>query len=201
MGNNLNENPRERFAIVSACTDTWKDTMMSRHNNQEERVLSLEHSLLVMYNTIQGSQTLFLGLQAEYRRMDEIITKHKAIIPRLHLKVETSSWRVNTVLTSVEERMKEFETWINEVRQSNMDTGVPMGIVNSLNEIIQEGAPSAVVKVMKQQVRELSGGVQNDRQATDDLRGLVVGLQDKFDSASLQGMSSILSQGDLSPQP
>ena len=133
--------------------------------------------------------------------MDEIITKHKAIIPRLHLKVETSSWRVNTVLTSVEERMKEFETWINEVRQSNMDTGVPMGIVNSLNEIIQEGAPSAVVKVMKQQVRELSGGVQNDRQATDDLRGLVVGLQDKFDSASLQGMSSILSQGDLSPQP
>ena len=101
MGNNLNENPRERFAIVSACTDTWKDTMMSRHNNQEERVLSLEHSLLVMYNTIQGSQTLFLGLQAEYRRMDEIITEHEAILPRLCLEVETSFRRVNTLLSSV----------------------------------------------------------------------------------------------------
>ena len=66
MGNNLNETPREGFIIVSACTDTWKDTMISRHNNQEERILSLEHSLLVMINTIQGSQTLFLGLQAEY---------------------------------------------------------------------------------------------------------------------------------------
>ena len=32
---------------------------------KEERILSLEHSLLVMNNTIQGSQTLFLGLQAE----------------------------------------------------------------------------------------------------------------------------------------
>ena len=108
LGHNLNENPREGFSIVSACTDTWKDTMISRHNNQKERILSLEHSLLVMNNTIQGSQTLFLGLQAEYRRMDEIITQHETIISRLRLEVETSSQRVNTVLSSVEERMKEF---------------------------------------------------------------------------------------------
>ena len=44
LGNNLNEDPREGFAIVSACTDAWKDTMISRHNNQEKRILSLEHS-------------------------------------------------------------------------------------------------------------------------------------------------------------
>ena len=58
--------------------------------------------------------------------------------------------------------MKEFETWINEVRQFNMDTGIPMEVVNSLNEIIQEGAPSVAIKVMQQQVQELSGGIQND---------------------------------------
>ena len=77
-----------------------------------------------MNKTIQESQTLFLGLQAEYRRIDEIITQHETIIPRLRLEVETPSRRVNTVLSSVEERMKEFETWINKVRQSNMDTGI-----------------------------------------------------------------------------
>ena len=97
--------------------------------------------------------------------------------------------------------MKEFKIWINEVRQSNMDTGIPMEIVNSLNKIIQEGAPSAVIKVMRQQVWELSQVIQNDRQTTDDLRGLVVDLQEKFYSASLHGMSSLnLSPGDLSPQ-
>ena len=121
---------------------------MEGHNNEEERILSLEHSLLVMKNTVQGSQTLVLGLQAEYRRMDQIITQHEASIPRLRHKVETSSWRVNNVLSAVEERMKEFETWVNEVRQPNMDTGIPMEIVNSLNEIIQEGAPLVAVKVM-----------------------------------------------------
>ena len=84
--------------------------MISRHNNQEERILSLEHSLFVMNNTIQGSQTLFLGLQTEYRRMDEIITQHEAIIPRLRLKVETSSQRVNTVLSSVEDYCQSNET-------------------------------------------------------------------------------------------
>ena len=76
--------------------------------------------------------------------------------------------------------MKEFE--INEVRQFNMDTGIPMEVVNSLNEIIQEGAPSVAIKVMQQQVQELSGGIQNDWQAMDELRDLVVDLQEKFDS-------------------
>ena len=78
--------------------------------------------------------------------MDEIITQHETIIPRLRLEVETSSRRVNTVLSSVEERMKEFKTWINKVWQSNVDTGIPMEIVNSLNEIIQEGALSVASK-------------------------------------------------------
>ena len=52
------------------------------------------------------------------------------------------------MLSSIEERMKEFEIWMNDVRQSNTNTGIPREILNSLNEIIQEGTPSAVVEVM-----------------------------------------------------
>ena len=52
--------------------------------------------------------------------------------------------------------MKEFEICINEDRQSNMDSENPMEIVNSLNEIIQESAPSVAVEKMRQQVQELS---------------------------------------------
>ena len=113
------------------------------------------------------------------------------MILRLHLEVENSSRRVNSVLSSVEERMREFKTWIYEVRQSNMDTGIPIEIVNSLNEIIQEGAPSVAVEIMLQQVQELSQGIQNDQQATYDLRDLVVDLQDKLDSVSHQGTNSL----------
>ena len=61
-----------------------------------------------------------------------------------------------------------------------MNTKVPMEIVNSFLEIIQEIAPSAVIEVMRQQVRELSQVVQNDRFVTNSLRGLVVDLQEKF---------------------
>ena len=60
------------------------------------------------------------------------------------------------------------------MKQSNMNTKVPMEIVNSFLEIIQEIAPSAVIEVMRQQVRELSQVFQNDRLVTDSLRGLVV---------------------------
>ena len=59
---NLNENPREGFAIVSACTDTWREMMSSRCNSQDERLLKLEHSILAMNNAVQGSHSLFLGL-------------------------------------------------------------------------------------------------------------------------------------------
>ena len=47
--------------------------------------------------------------------------------------------------------MKEFEGWINEVRQTNMDTKIPIEIVNSLNKIIQESAPLVAVEIMQQQ--------------------------------------------------
>ena len=109
-----------------------------------------------MTNTIQGSQNSCLGLQAEFKRMDKMVTCHETSIPRLRLKVESSSRSVNSVLSSVEERIKEFESWINEVRQSNMDTKILMKIMNSLNEIIQENVPLVAVEIMQQQVEELS---------------------------------------------
>ena len=61
-----------------------------------------------------------------------------------------------------------------------MNTEIPMEILNSFNEIIQEGAPLAVVKVMRQQVRELSQVIQNDHLYTDTLRGLDVDLLEKI---------------------
>ena len=128
--------------------------MSSRCNNQDDRLLKLEHSLLAMNNAIQGSHSLFLGLQAECRRIDAMVTKHETSLARLRQKVETSTRRVNTVLSLVEERVKEFEIWINEVRQSNMNTEIPMEIVNSLNKIIQESAPSAAVEVIRQQLEK-----------------------------------------------
>ena len=123
---------------------------------------------------------MFLGLQAECKRIDSEVTQHETMLPRLRQEVETSSRRVEAVLSSVEEQMREFEVWISEVRQSNMHTEIPMDIVNSLNEIIQESAPSAAVEIMRQQVRELSQVIQNDQFVTNSLRGLVVDLQEKL---------------------
>ena len=68
---NFNEN-----AIVSACTDTWRETINSRCNGQDERLLKFEHSLPAMNTAIQGSHSLFLGLLAECRRIDATATQH-----------------------------------------------------------------------------------------------------------------------------
>ena len=34
LGHNLNTNPKVGFDVISACTDTWKETMTAWHNRQ-----------------------------------------------------------------------------------------------------------------------------------------------------------------------
>ena len=62
LGHNLNTNPKEGFNVISACTDTWKETMTGWHKRQEERILSLEHQLNLVNNTFQESQISFVNL-------------------------------------------------------------------------------------------------------------------------------------------
>ena len=174
--------------------------MASRNSNQEERLLKIEHSLLTMNSAIQKSQSLTLGIQAEQRRSEALVTQHEYIIPRLNHEVEISSQRVNTVLSPVEERMRDFEV-INKVKQSNMNMEVPGEIVNSLNDIIMEGAPSTISEVIRQRVAELFQVVHTDLFNTDSLRDVMLDLQERFD-ATLQHTvgSSIPSYGDPSLQ-
>ena len=78
----LNENPREGFVIVFVCTDTCRETIASRYNSHDERILKLEHSLLAMNSVLQGSHSLFLGLQAECIKIDGMITQHDPWLKR-----------------------------------------------------------------------------------------------------------------------
>ena len=138
-----------------------------------------------MNTAIQKSQCLNLGIQADQKRIEALVTQYENIIPRLNHEVEISSERVNTVLSSIEERMRDFAVGINEVKHYNMNTEVPMDIVNSLNDIIMEGAQSTLIEVIRQQVKELSQVVQTDWFATDSLRDRMIDLQERFD-ATLQ---------------
>ena len=56
-----------------------------------------------------------------------------SIIPKLSQEVEISAQRVNIVMFSAEERMRDFEAKINEIKRSNMNPEVPFDVVNLLN--------------------------------------------------------------------
>ena len=121
LGKDINTNPQEGFAVVSAYTDTWKKTMTARFNNQEERILGLESQLFISRTTI----------------------------PKLRREMETSVRRANSVLIQVEDKMEEFQTWINHIRQSDLYEEIPMEMVNNLHEIIQDNSSSVSVENMR----------------------------------------------------
>ena len=79
-----------------------------------------------------------------------------------------------------------------------MNIKVPVEIVNSLNDIIMEGAPSTIIEVIRQRVEELSQLVQTDRFATDSLRDVMIDLQERFDATLQHNFgSSIPPSSDL----
>ena len=114
--------------------------------SHEGRLSKLEHKFSVMNTTtIQNAQSLSLGAQAEYRRIGAMVTQHESISPKLNHGVDISLQRVNTVISSVEKKIKELEDEMNEIKQSNMNAEVPPNVVDSLNDIIMEGAPSTII--------------------------------------------------------
>ena len=164
-------------------------------------MLKLEHNLSAMNIDIQNTQFLSLGVQAEHSRIEAMVSQHESIIPRLSHEVEVSLQKVNTVITFVEEKMREFEYRMNETKQSNMNAEVPSNIVNSLNDKILKGAPSTIIEVIRQQVEELSQVVCTEWFTTDDVRNLMTDLQERF-NATLQhsGNSSVFPSNDPSLQ-
>ena len=85
-----------------------------------------------------------------------MITPHERTIPKLKREVETSLGKVNSVLNQVEDRMEEFLIWINHIKEYNLNEGIPVDIVNSLQEIIQDNSAASSVESMCLLVEEMS---------------------------------------------
>ena len=115
--------------------------------------------------------------------------------------MESSQWKVNSVLTEGNRKMEEFQDWINYVKPTDMTTEIPMEIVNSLNEVIQDNSPTATMESVSQQVEELAQGVQFDCQAADHVRSVVMDLQEKLDTTNSVNFNSRTPEvRDSSPQ-
>ena len=195
-------NPRQGLAVISAYTDTWKDTMTARFNNQEERILGLESQLLESRNTVGKYQESFTRFRNEVTRLDDLVDCHERAFPKLRGDVETSLEKVNFVLNKVEDRMEEFLTWINHLKQSNVNEGIPVDIVSSLQEIIKDNSAASSVESMRAQVEEMSRDVIHDRSITSNLRSMVLDLQEKLDEVPMRNISPSLmdSREDLMAQ-
>ena len=157
LGHNLNTNPKEGFNVISACTDTWKETMTAWHNKQEGRFLGLEHQLSLMNN----------AFQEDLKKLDHMESQHEAIIPIIREEVQSSLRKVNSVLAEVDRKMEELQDWVNYVKPNDMTTKIPMEILNSLNEIILDRSPAATMESVRQRVEQLEGESElTDKQKT-----------------------------------
>ena len=90
-------NPREGLAVISTYTDTWKDTMIARFNDQEERLLGLENQSINSRNTIERYENSFTGFRNEVIKLNEMIKHHEKTVPSWRREIEASLGNVNLV--------------------------------------------------------------------------------------------------------
>ena len=160
LGHNLNTNSKEGLNVIFSCTDTWKETMTGWHNKQKERIISLEYQLSQVNNVfLEESQTLFVKLQRDFRRLDDTVSRHKAIIPKLQEEVGSTLHQVNWVMSEVDRKMDEFQDWVNYVKPTDMTGEIPMEIVNSLNDVIMNKSPATTIEQVRECVEYLEGEV------------------------------------------
>ena len=131
-------NPRERLAVISAYTDTWKETMIARFNNQEERLLGLEDQAINSRNTISRYEDACTVFKMEVVKLNEMIKYHERTVPSWRKEIDESLGNAKMILGKVENRMEEFMVWINHFRETNRNEDIPVEVINSLQELIQD---------------------------------------------------------------
>ena len=146
MGQNFNTNPKEDFNVISACNDTWKETMTAWQKKQGDKISGLEQQIHIMKGAFQESQQAIGRLQDDFFKLDEMVSRHELVIPKLREEVGTTLMKVNSVLAVVDRKIEEFQEWINNVKPMDMTTEIHMEIVNSLNEIILNNSPSTTME-------------------------------------------------------
>ena len=129
--------------------------MTGWHNKQEERILNLEHQLSQVNNAFLES---FMNLQEDFRRLDDMVSRHKAIIKNPRGR-GSSLRKVNSVLAKVDRKMEEFQDWVNYVKPTDITTEIPMEIVNTLNDIIMDRSPAASMEYVRERVEHLEGAI------------------------------------------
>ena len=108
-----------------------------------------------MNYAFQESQLSFAKLQEDFKRLNDMVARHEAIIPRIREEVGSSLHKVNSVPAKVDRKMEEYQDWVNYVKATDMTTETPMEIVNSLNEIILDRSPAATMESVGQRVEHL----------------------------------------------
>ena len=156
MGRDGYFNPREGLAVISTYTDTWKDTMTAKFNDQEERLLGLENQLSSSKNTVERYGNSVMGFWNEVTKLNKMIDHHVRTVPSWRREIETCLGKVNSVLSKVEDRMEEFMIWISLIKETNQNEEIPADIVNSLHNIIQNTSAASSVKGLCLQVEEIS---------------------------------------------
>ena len=105
--------------------------------------------------------------------------------PILQETVGASVFTASSFVKEVGRKMEEFQEWVNYVTPKDVTSEIPKEIINSLNKIILEKTPTSARELVNECVEHLEGLVRDNRRNTENVRSVIIQLQDKVDNHSI----------------
>ena len=128
----LNQNLMGGFNIVAACSDNWRQSIHTFLPGHDDRLSKLEHILSTMRSSVGTAQAIYSEIGKVQKTISSVIDQQESTSYNLNQEAQASDRRARSMQSSVERRMGELGERINEIRDSDVNSGIPPSIINSL---------------------------------------------------------------------
>ena len=128
----LNQNLMIGFNVVTACSDNWRQSMRTYLTGHDDRLSKLKHTLSTMRSSVGTAQAIYSEIGKVQKTISSVIDQQESTSYNLNQEAQASDRRARSMQSSVERRMGELGERINEIRDSDVNSGIPPSIINSL---------------------------------------------------------------------
>ena len=95
-----------------------------------------------MRSSLGKVQTVNSEIGMKQSKISSMINQQENLVSNLNQETLESSRRAGIMQSSVESRMGELGDRVEEIRDMDINSIIPSGVIHSLNNTIMDGAPS-----------------------------------------------------------
>ena len=158
--------------------------LKARQDQYDEQLGKIQDSLTSINTTLQKTETSNRELLEE---MSNLKSSYNEISQRLNTdgkRMDNLDRIISRVENKVAENLETVQDWFIDLT-AQPSTEIPRGIVESLQDVINDSTPGIAVDRLRDEIQDLRESLSMSQYVTDGLRGLIVDMSEQLSNSSV----------------